>query len=121
MKIKNLVTIVSLAVAAAISPGCASSSGPQIDQAAVDSIVKGKTTKTELIAKFGQPTSANSMNGKEMLVWSFFSRSMSASNFIPGVGSLIGKSQQRGGSLYVTVDENRVVESFNFMSGGHSR
>jgi outer membrane protein assembly factor BamE (lipoprotein component of BamABCDE complex) len=121
MKIKNVIVILSMAVATVLISGCSYSSGPQIDQTAVSSIVKGKTTKAELIAKFGEPTSANSMNGREMLVWSFFNRSMSASNFIPGVGSLVGKSQQKGGTLYVTVDSNGVVESFNFMSGGYSR
>lgn len=122
MKTRIIVTAAVFSLTTLAFQGCASPNyGPTLDQASVDTIIKGKTTKTELIAKYGPPAMTSSgPSGVEYLAWSSVRINISASNYIPIVGPFVGKRESQGGSLQVTLNKDKIVEDYSFSTGGYS-
>ena len=84
---------------------CASN-GTKIEKSNVERIIVGKTTKTEMIATFGNPLSQSfSSEGKLSMIW-----------FYVHVGAFgYGMEQQ---NLAVLFNKNEVVEKYNLIDGG---
>jgi outer membrane protein assembly factor BamE (lipoprotein component of BamABCDE complex) len=122
MNARNTIISMLLSLAAIAFQGCASSSyGPKLDQATADTIIRGKTTRAELIAKFGQPAmSTSGPGGVEYMAWNYSDINISASNFIPVVGTFVGKRETKSGNLRVTLNKDKVVEDYHFMGSGYS-
>lgn len=122
MNTRTLFNAALLSLAALAFNGCASPNhGPQLDQASVDTIIKGKTTKAELITKYGPPAmSTSGPGGVEYIAWNSIRMNISASNYIPVVGPFVGKRESQGGTLRVTLNNAKVVEDYNFTSAGYS-
>jgi outer membrane protein assembly factor BamE (lipoprotein component of BamABCDE complex) len=87
--------------------GCASS-GREIEQADVNTIVPGKTTKAEMLERFGQPRGQSYVeNGKLGMNWMYVH---------VGFGGIGGEQQ----ILTVLFDQNDVVEKVTFTGGEDS-
>ena len=96
--------------------GCATySSGSPIDETKIESIERGTTTKSELIAWFGQPTQVTSIgNGKQVLYWQYYQSKVSRSP-IPFIGG--AKADTQNSALAVTIDASGVVEDYQWTKG----
>ncbi len=92
--------------------GCATVGKP-IDQDKLAQIKEGVTTKTEVIALFGQPyvVSLNS-DGKEVLTYQYTKVKNKASNFIPGVNLLAGGMDMKQEMLQVLISADAKVEKY---------
>ncbi|MFZ4538815.1 hypothetical protein [Propionivibrio sp.] len=102
----------------ALITGCAltTATGQKIDENGLSSIVKGKTTKAELISKLGSPNSRTVMgDGNEMLFWSYSSMKFSMLPF-GNKGNISEYS-----SFSATLNKQGVVQETHFLesnSGG---
>lgn len=78
-------------IALAVLMGCATS-GRKITQAQLDQVVSGQTTRSELIALFGPPTSEiYSSNGSQILGWGYAHVGfMGVNTEVQGVSMVIG-------------------------------
>ncbi|AYN95294.1 hypothetical protein EAW52_15650 [Pseudomonas sp. LTJR-52] len=81
-----------------LTTGCVMS-GRNIDEKQVGQIVEGQTTRSQLIAMFGEPQSKIRKSGYEMLYWSYFNS-----------GFLAASEQSKG--LRVLVDEDGTVKKY---------
>ncbi len=89
--------LLAIAISVALA-GCASV-GKEFSTTDVSSIQKGKTTKTELIQRFGEPSSqVSDSEGNTTYVWTY----AKAVGFTPATGK----------SLSVTVDNGGVVKNY---------
>lgn len=103
-----------LAVVIITLSGCASV-GTEMDTADFDKIEKGVTTRAEMVQMFGKPyTVGLNENGERTAHWIYSEARNRAGNFIPIVGALNMKIDQRLQQLVVIFDENDVVKSFTF-------
>lgn len=104
--------------------GCASptvtyGSGPLL-ATDVDKIVKGKTTKADILRTFGQPESMtrNPQDGSEMLSYNYIksTSTVKPQSYIPVVGMFAGglDTNGTGQSLTVTVSKNGIVKDYNY-------
>jgi outer membrane protein assembly factor BamE (lipoprotein component of BamABCDE complex) len=92
--------------------GCASV-GTKIEQASIEKIEKGKTTKTELIAAFGTPMTASLLgDGRESMMWVYSKAKVKGATFIPVVGAFAGGSETSTQMLQVILNKDKVVEDF---------
>ena len=80
-------------------------------------LIKGKTTKQDVLNRFGEPHSRTTEDSDEELwVYSMLNSQMSATTFIPVVGMLTGGQSQQTRTLQVTFKGN-VVDTWFFSSG----
>jgi outer membrane protein assembly factor BamE (lipoprotein component of BamABCDE complex) len=103
--------------------GCTSTStstGPKLDQNAVNSIQKGVTTRQEVIDRLGQPIATQMMgDGRRMLVYASHQTNyqFDGKRLIPFVGGLIPATDRqtaRTQNLQVIVDASDVVRDYEF-------
>lgn len=100
--------------------GCTVSQGPKVDAAAVQKIEKGVTTRSELVSRFGEPTSSEiSSESKETLTWLGVSSSTDAKMMIPLVGAMMGNNRSNLTTLTVILGKDGKVESFTFSQENH--
>ena len=103
----NNTTLIPAVVATVVIAGCASS-GVQIDQANIQKIVPGKTTKQEMLAMFGPPLSqAFGTEGKLTMLWHYVH-----------VGPFGTDMKQQ--NLAVLFDQQEKVERFSMMDNGNA-
>jgi len=89
------------------------SSGTKVEQSAVSKIIKGKTTKSEVIALLGNPMSASlTGNGKEIDTWSYAHTQVKGSAFVPVVGVFAGGPDMKLQTFQVILNKNKVVEDY---------
>ena len=80
-----LTTTATMLLAAALLNGCAVGASPAVnDDAAVSTIQKGRTTKQDVLAKFGQPSDQTS-DDKGNASWHYQRVENSALGFLPGL------------------------------------
>lgn len=100
---------------AVITTGCATSQGNQVDVSDTSSIVDGKTTKSELISKFGQPTqTTRDSKGKQTLVWLHTKSTIHAATYIPVVGMFAGGATTENKTLTVFIDRRGIVQGHEY-------
>ena len=99
-------------VTIALSLGCYST-GNKVDQAKVDKIQKGVTTRPEVEQQLGQPTHVTMMpDGGRTLYYQYFESQQKGTNFIPF--NFHHGSTDRRQSLQVLVDKNNIVKDYEF-------
>jgi outer membrane protein assembly factor BamE (lipoprotein component of BamABCDE complex) len=93
--------------------GCVST-GVQVDENALTSFQKGKTTVNEVIARLGQPTSNILMNtGQRIISYTYIQAQARPESFIPIIGPLVGGADSRFSNVALTFDRNGVLESYS--------
>jgi hypothetical protein len=102
--------------------GCAGSTvkvGSEISSANVDKIVKGKTTKGEILQTFGQPASITRTpyNGGETLGYAYTQggTAINPAKYIPYAGLLVpttGKTTTQ--MLNIDISKDGIVDDYNF-------
>lgn len=107
-------TRIAPALAAALLLSGCMSSGTNVSDAQVDQFVKGKTSRAEVIASLGPPTSrARAANGDETLTYSYMNFSPQAQSFIPLVGGFIAKTNMRSRMVTFKFAPNGVLEDWS--------
>ena len=97
---------------AAFYLGCYSS-GNKVEQAKVDKIQKGVTTRAEVEQQLGQPSHVSMMlDGGRTLYYQYFESQQKGTNFIPF--NFHHGSTDRRQSLQVLVDKNNIVKDYEF-------
>jgi outer membrane protein assembly factor BamE (lipoprotein component of BamABCDE complex) len=119
MRKSALLLSVLLLVSALGQSGCATNYGPKIDRESASRIVKGSTTRAEIVGWFGDPTMTNfEADGAEQSMWTSMQSKVSGSTFIPFVGGFVGKNQTTTGTLTVIFDKNGVVKDYRLGTSG---
>ena len=92
--------------------GCATSGKP-IAQDKVLQIKEGITTKQEVLALLGNPSS-DTLNGdgKEILMYMYVNYKTRASTFIPVVGLMTGGGDMKQQSVQILIDKTGKVEKY---------
>ncbi len=113
------VFLLSGGLAGCASPTSTYGSGP-FSATDVDKIVKGKTTKGEILRTFGQPASMtrNPQDGSEMLSYNYIksNATVKPQSYIPVVGMFVGgvDGTATAQALTVTVSKNGTVDDYNY-------
>jgi len=120
-RIRSVAMAVCLTAGALALQGCATTGGggaAASEQPDYSFIVKGKTTKPQLVEKLGQPSqSTMSSSGNETLVWESSTVSWDPKTFIPYLGGALGGSNVKSYALSVALDRKGVVTDYTFNSG----
>ena len=107
-----------IALTMVLLAGCVSA-GRKIDQTAADKIVKGKTTKSEVIAALGSPDHITKLgNGDTVFIYQFMKSTPKASTFIPIVGTFAGGANVQTQSCMVIFGRDDIVKNFSISQGG---
>ena len=86
--------------------------GKSITQAKVNQITPGFTTEEDLVRAFGPPTTRTICPpGETTLDW-FYTSPISAQNYIPIIGPLLGGTHMRAWELWVVLRTNRAVKRY---------
>lgn len=103
---------VFLPLALALS-GC-TSTGVQVDENALTSFEKGKTTINDVVARLGQPTSNILLNtGHRVIAYTYVQAQARPESFIPIIGPLVGGADSRFSSVSLTFDGNGILQSYS--------
>lgn len=113
---------IHLAIAAVIVAlgvvGCGTTSGTKIEPSELSTIQKGRTAKSELIQKYGQPTETTvDSSGKETLFWTHYASKTEAKTFIPFAGAFIGGASSESTTLKVVFDKRGIVNDYEYTGG----
>ncbi|NRF83828.1 outer membrane protein assembly factor BamE [Burkholderia gladioli] len=107
-----LTTTATMILAAALLNGCAVGASPAVnDDAAVSTIQTGRTTKQDVLAKFGQP-SDQTTDDKGNASWHYQRVENSALSFLPGL-NLLGRSEKNT-ELTVRFNSRGVVTGYDY-------
>ena len=114
---RHLILAALIAVAGLVT-GCATSSGTKVEASSLSFIQKGKTTKSELVSKLGQPDETGvDSNGKETVSWIHSNSRTDAKTFIPIAGAFIGGATSENTTLKVILDKRGVVSDYEYTGG----
>jgi outer membrane protein assembly factor BamE (lipoprotein component of BamABCDE complex) len=98
-------------VAALILAGCASS-GVRVTDEQMSKFHEGQTTKQEVIAALGQPTTTmRNADGTTMLMYTYAEARTRGSTFIPIVGAFVGGVDTRSNNVMLTFDQQGVLKT----------
>lgn len=112
--LKNILLMACVSLA-----GCASS-GVKISDEKIATLQDGKTTKTEVLASFGQPTSQHrNSDGTSTLIYSHSQTQARAITFVPIVGAFAGGADTTFGSVVLNFDKSGVLSSYSTSSDQH--
>lgn len=100
--------------------GCSTSGNQNLKnetpQSLQSKIIKNKTTKTELIAKLGEPDTRTTLDdGNEQWRYFMYNNQFNASTFIPVIGLLTGGSQIQSKTLEIEF-KGEIVSKWTFSS-----
>ncbi len=99
-------------LAAVLLNGCAVGASPAVtDDAAVSTIQKGRTTKQDVLAKFGEPSDQTS-DEKGNASWHYQRVENSALGFLPGL-NLLGHSEKNT-ELTIRFNSRGVVTGYDY-------
>jgi len=113
MKIFSIV-VTTLLMSAALLSGCATGNTSIANESAASiqqKIVKGKTTKADLRAAFGEPSETGINEGKEF--WAYQMAQSSGKSYIPFASLVTGSSGISGKYLRISFNKKGVVESYD--------
>ena len=92
--------------------GCVST-GVQVDESALTSFQKGKTTINEVIARLGQPTSNILLDsGQRVIAYTYVQAQARPESFIPIIGPLVGGADSHFSNVSLTFDQGGVLQSY---------
>lgn len=115
MKLKNIIMLFALISLS----GCASTAGNQsikneTQQSIASKIIKGRTTKQDILQQFGEPTRKTAVDSNEdMWFYSIMNSNMSAISYIPIVGLFSNGTDIKSKALTVTFQGDK-VENWSF-------
>ena len=117
-------TILALLVSATILSGCASTAGNQsikdeTSQTLSIKLIKGRTTKTDVLSQFGEHTSKNIDSNEEIWLYSSVNSKMSAMTYIPILGIFSNGTNMKTKSLTITF-RNEKLYSWSLSEGDSS-
>lgn len=102
-----------LALALVALAGCASS-GTQVTEQQTTQFQKGQTTRSEVIAKLGQPQASTKMDdGTRVDVYSYVHAAANAASYIPVVGLFAGGAHSTTNTATFTYGKNDVLEKID--------
>lgn len=109
----------AILTAAAVMTGCASSSGgTYVTEEQFRSTIIGETTKSDIIAEFGEPNLSAigtlPEGGVEMIGYQAYKASEDAKSYIPIIGAFIGESSGEDTSVQFAFDENGTLTWRNY-------
>lgn len=94
--------------------GSSTSTGVQVDERALTSFEKGKTTIADVVARLGQPTSNMLLNtGQRNIGHTYIQAQARPESFIPIFGPLVGGADNHFSNVSLTFDRNGVLESYS--------
>src|SRR5690554_6309650 len=97
--------------AALILAGCASS-GVRVTDDQMSQFKEGQTTKQDVIAALGQPTTTmRNSDGTTMVMYTYSEARTRGSTFIPIVGAFAGGVDTRSSNVVLTFDQRGVLQS----------
>ncbi|MCI2809392.1 hypothetical protein [Eoetvoesiella caeni] len=97
----------------ALLVGCASS-GVRVTDDQVSKFTKGQTTKTEVIAALGQPTTTmRQSDGTVTVVYNYVESSARPETYIPFVGAFIGGADSRSNMATLRFDANDTLIDYS--------
>ena len=105
--------------------GCASTAGNrsiknETQQSIASKIMKGRTTKQDILQQYGEPTRKTTVDTNEdMWFYSIMNSNMSAMSYIPIVGLFSNGTDMKSKALTVTFQGDK-VESWSFSEGNDS-
>ena len=116
---KALLALLCLAlIGCAVQNGSAVKGAQDVEEHSF--IVVGKTTKAQLVEKFGPPNQTmHNSAGIETLTWGHSSRVVDPQFYIPFVGGLISGATTNYHALNVVVGKKGTVLDFSFSRGMH--
>ena len=115
---KVLIRCAAIGVLALAIWGCATA-GRKIDQAAVEKIQKGQTTKAEVKSLIGAPDQVmKDGDGNETWTYMYVRAVVKGESFIPVVGAFAGGSKTQNQMTIVHFDSNGVVKQVQTSYGG---
>lgn len=117
MKNKKLALAFSVLIVAGLS-ACVSAGNASIanvnSETVSTQIVKGKTTKDQVRALYGNPNATTSMmDGSEVWVYTFTHAHAKAASFIPIVGAFAGGAIGETKNISIIFDQRGVVNSYS--------
>ena len=113
-KLLGNVLLVFLAVCLA---GCYST-GRKIDQAAVDTIKKGETTRAQVINMLGSPEAiTRTGSGDTVYIYNYIRSTAKPATFIPYIGPFVGGANIQHQMTSVTFGPDGVVKDFSSTQG----
>ncbi|EXU75147.1 outer membrane protein assembly factor BamE [Erwinia mallotivora] len=105
--------------------GCASTAGNQsikneTQQSIASKIMKGRTTKQDILQQFGEPTRKTTVDTNEdMWFYSIMNSNMSATSYIPIVGLFSNGTDMKSKNLTITFAGDK-VENWSFSESNDS-
>ena len=105
--------------------GCASTAGNQsikneTQHSIASKIMKGRTTKQDILQQYGEPTRKTTVDTNEdMWFYSIINSNMSAMSYIPIVGLFSNGTDMKSKALTVTFQGDK-VESWSFSESNDS-
>lgn len=105
--------------------GCASTAGNQsikneTQQSIASKIMKGRTTKQDILQQFGEPTRKTTVDTNEdMWFYSIVNSNMSATSYIPIVGLFSNGTDMKSKNLTITFAGDK-VENWSFSESNDS-
>lgn len=105
-------TLFALPPLALALSGC-TSTGVHVDERALTTFEKGKTTINDVIARLGQPTSNMLLNtGQRIIGYTYVQAQARPESFIPIIGPLVGGADSHFSNVSLTFDKHGVLESY---------
>jgi outer membrane protein assembly factor BamE (lipoprotein component of BamABCDE complex) len=103
---------ITLAIIVTAFAACGSA-GTQVTRAKAATIVKGKTTRDEVVATLGEPNSlTRDSNGRETLHYAYARSTVKPATFIPIVGAFAGGVNTQTSAFDVKLNPSGVVEEY---------
>ncbi len=100
------------AVLVALLLSACASSGVRVTDDQMSQFKEGQTTKQEVIAALGQPTTTmRNSDGTTMVMYTYSEARTRGSTFIPIVGAFAGGVDTRSSNVVLTFDQRGVLQS----------
>lgn len=113
---KKIFGVVLLAVVAATSLGACSYGAKNLatetHQTIESKLVKGKTTKAEVKAMFGEPQEVSNKKGQE--TWGYHYTKTSGKEWVPFYVTITGNADGKARVLEIVFNKRGVVQSYEF-------
>jgi outer membrane protein assembly factor BamE (lipoprotein component of BamABCDE complex) len=110
--------VMAFVLLAGLLSGCVSS-GRKIDQAAVETITKGETTKAQVINLLGSPDQITKLgNGDTIFMYNYMRATPKPTTFIPIVGAFAGGANLQHQNCMVIFGPDGVVKNYTSTQGG---
>ena len=119
--------LMGLLLSASLLTGCADYGNPSIaNKTTISEIQKGKSTKQDVLSRFGEPQTVADTDGLERWVYVNVSSQVKPETMIPIVGLFVGGATSKANTLsfdfdpqgiVIGINRSNVNSDFNYMQG----